>query len=607
VAGKAAAERSRWEGLGESMNVLTWNGAVLRVDGSRPRVIQDPIWLSGSDGTDFRFDATVPLPFHPALGAFAVESGREPGTVRLRGSTGYLAAQPGRRDVLFEADEGQTWLDFLLISPEDLADLRHILAYRWRLRPSGRVLEKSAIRLVPGFALEFGSVRMALTTDLPLASETRRIGARGSAYVPPPTFVINPGDAEDESIELAAPAAPSPLQSLQFELRPRGPNQLTDAHSREAFLRGSNCRLTLAPAEPRYVEPPVVVRRRDRDQFVRFLSREDSGAQTSLGIGFFTERCVLRRETNRYVTLSPGCEGLVFDQDGVSAGLGMLEAAAILPKGFSRRDGRLYADRSALPNAPHLAGPLIVFYDGTLDEYTPFLTGAIPALDVITQHMPQGSRVLLPAGLTRTKRRAPWYDPAFEHREIMNLLGYGRLPLIQSNADMVWVDDLIFLDRPSPIDIPAAQMRDLRQRALLPFDGPGEPVRRIYLKRSDPAGIQDRHEVERFLGQQGFESIVLDHMSHDKQMALFREAAFVVGSYGAGLCNILFSKPGLPVLELMDDSAFRPDLWQLCGKLGHLHGFMACPTAGQDLQARLLPDLQCFIELFHVLEKYGHA
>jgi hypothetical protein len=581
------------------MNVLTWHCAVMRVDKVRTRLVQDPIWLTGADGEDFTFDATVTTPVHPAIGPFEVQPGTLPGTVRFRHGDRLLTAGTGRREVVFEPDEGQTGQDFLLIGADDLDDLRHVLAHRWRLQPSSQVLGKADIRLVSGFGMQCGPVLVDLAANLPLASHTRRIGPRGTAYVPPPSFVIRPGDEAVESIEIADAVGPVMAPALQFELVQRRPGFATEVNTREAFMRGQNCRLTLPPAEPRYVEPPMVMHAQDRDLFVRFL-----GGQTALGIGFVTEFCQFRREAKRYVSLCPGCEGLVFDQDGAAGDLGMLERVPALPVGFTKREGRVWVERATLSNAPRLEGPLIVFYDGMLDHYTAWLTGAMPALDSICRHVPRNARLLLPASLSRTKRCPPWFDPPFEHREIMNLLGYGRLPIVLSGAELVFVDDVIFMDRPTAVDIPAEQMRDFRERVLLPFDGPGEPVRRIYLKRADPDGVQDRHEMEVFLGQQGFEPIVLEHMPHEKQINLFREAAFVVGSYGAGLCNIVFAKPGLRVLELMDDSAFRPDLWQLCGKLGHMHGFVGCKRVGQDWQSRLAPDPDHFKDLYFGLDGF---
>jgi capsular polysaccharide biosynthesis protein len=88
--------------------------------------------------------------------------------------------------------------------------------------------------------------------------------------------------------------------------------------------------------------------------------------------------------------------------------------------------------------------------------------------------------------------------------------------------------------------------------------------------------------MERLLLQQGFEPINLDHIPMLRQVELFRSAAFVVGSQGSGLSNIMFSPPGLRVLELGEGGQFHPDTWLLATKLGHLHGFLSCGASGVD-------------------------
>jgi capsular polysaccharide biosynthesis protein len=193
---------------------------------------------------------------------------------------------------------------------------------------------------------------------------------------------------------------------------------------------------------------------------------------------------------------------------------------------------------------------------------------------------------------------------SFNHREMMKLLGFGRLPTVESSADVVWVDDVIFMDRPTPETIPADQLRDFRERVLQPFGGPGERSRRIYIKRTGAGSVADRHEVERFLAVQGFEHVQLEHLTHEQQLKLFQEAAYVVGAHGGGLSNLVFSNPGVKVLELMPDDEFRPGFWTLANKLGLVYGFLGCPVTGASGDERLVPELKDFRNLFNMLEAY---
>jgi hypothetical protein len=580
------------------MNVLTWHGAVVRVDSRRNRLVQDPLWLTDTDGTDFSFDATSAKPLKTPLGELDMEPSDRPGTVRLRSGNRYLRAAPTHRDLNFEVEEDQApWETFLLLGPNDLADLRHILENRWRVRPSSRLLEKADIRVSAGFGLELGPVHLDLAVCLPLASYTRRGAspAGGTYYMPPASFIVRPGDESAESIELANSLPKNLAPTLHFELIPRRQPPPLEVETREAFMRATNCRLTLPPDEARFASPPIVMRAKDNDLFVRYV-----GQARTTPIGFVSNTCQMRREPKRYVALSRGCEGFVFDQDGSWSDIGVLDDSPALPIGFVRRDAKIWVDRDVIHEAPKLEGPLLVFYDGHLHSYTAWLTGAMPALDAMTRQVPRTSRLLLPGTLLQMQRR----PTSFNHREMMKLLGFGRLPTVESSADVVWVDDVIFMDRPTPETIPADQLRDFRERVLQPFGGPGERSRRIYIKRAGAGSVSDRHEVERFLAVQGFEHVQLEHLTHEQQLKLFQEAAYVVGAHGGGLSNLVFSYPGVKVLELMPDDEFRPDFWTLANKLGHVYGFIGCPVTGSSGDERLVPELKDFRNLFNMLDAY---
>jgi hypothetical protein len=580
------------------MNVLTWHGAVVRVDPRRNRLVQDPLWLNDADGSDFSFDATAPQPLRTPVGELEVEPSDRSGTVRLRSGNRYLRAAPTHRDLNFEHEEDQApWEIFLLLGPNDLADLRHILDNRWRIRPSSRLLEKADIRVSPGFGLELGPVHLDLTESLPLASNTRRAASPGGGtyYKPPASFVVRAGDEIAESIELANSLPKHLAPTLHFELMPRRQPPPVEVETREAFMRATDCRLTLQPEAPRYVSPPIVLRARDNELFVRY-ARQAGAAPT----GFVSGTCQMRRETKRLVALSRGCEGFVFDQEGCWSDFSVLDDAPALPAGFVRRDAKLWVDLDVIQEAPRLEGPLLVFYDGHLHSYSAWLTGAMPALDAMTRQVPRTSRLLLPGTLLQMQRR----PTSFNHREMMKLLGFGRLPTVESSADVVWADDVIFMDRPAPDAITADQLRDFRDRVLQPFGGPGERSRRIYIKRAGAGSVVERHEVERFLAVQGFEHVHLEHLSHEQQLKLFQEAAYVVGAHGGGLSNLVFSYPGVKVLELMPEDAFRPDFWTLANKLGHIYGFIGCPVSGGSGDERLVPDIQPFKDVFHTLEAY---
>jgi hypothetical protein len=560
------------------VNVLTWFGAVLRTDVARNRIAQDPIWMTKLDGLDFEVAGdTAQTP----LGNLRTVPGGRPGTVRFAAGKQWLTAAPTHHDLTLDYEENQALQTFLLIRPDDLADLRHILSRKWRLQPGRMILEKADIRLAQGFGLNLGNILIDLSTSLPLASDVRVARLRGGAYVPPTSFRIQPGDNFAESIELAegvtgsssglgSASASTTAATAEIELFPRRRDPTTEVTYEQTLVSAPNARIVLAERANAHMAPPLVISRNDRNLVIDALEHLEATANRD------ENSLQLRREHNRHVCLGRGAEGLVFDRDGTCTDLAGVRNAELLPAGLRRRNGGLWLDRGVLETAPRLSGTHIVFYDTRLDNFDYWLAGAIPALDILSRHAPRNYRILLPSGLTRIRSHAMLFD----HREVMAVLGFGQVPVAESPAPVVLVDDLVYMDKPTPGALPAPLVCEFRDRVLQRFDGRGEPTRRIYLRPAQGGG--DRTDMERFLLQQGFEPINLDHTPMMRQVELFRSAAFVVGGQGSGLSNIMFAPPGLRVLELGESGHFHPDNWLLATKLGHLHGFLGCSEGGVD-------------------------
>jgi hypothetical protein len=531
------------------------------MDPARSRLMQDPIWMTTLDGLDF--EATGE-PIGTPLGSLRTQPGALPGTVRFAGGGLYLSAGPAQRDLTLEPDDGPALQGFLLIRPDDLADIRQLLNHSWRLLPSRRPLGKADIRLIQGFKLMLGSVLLDLTTSLPLGSPTRRPPLRGGGYMAPSNFVLRAGDPEASFIELAEPGmVQAEAPSTDIELTDWGYDPTERVAEERTLASAANARIDLEEAVPGYAPPPVVITARDRDLFARAML--PGGAASALA-GAASQ---LRREADRYVCLARGAEGVVFDAEGRGLNLSHLAGGAALPAGFDARGGKLWMDRALMEKAPRLQGTYAVFYDRCLDNLDYYMPGSIPALYALLRQMPDAI-MLLPAGLSRIRSTATLFD----HREVLAAAGFARVKVVDNPAALVRVEDLIYLDRPVPAALPGPVLERCRDHVLQLFDGRGEAVRRLYLrpKNSGPP----RQAMERFLLSQGFEPVQLDHMPTGRQIDLFRTASFVVGSYGAGLGNILFSTRGLRVLELMDERVFEPFIWRLAGKLGHIYGFLGC-------------------------------
>jgi hypothetical protein len=144
------------------INILTWHGAVVRLDHRRNRLVQDALWLTDAAGADFAFDPRCAASLTTPVGQIEITSSGRGSAMRLRQGHRYLRALPSHRELSFEPEEDHdVWATFLVLAANDLADLRHVLDKRWRVRPSLRALEKADIRITGGFGLELGGGRGA--------------------------------------------------------------------------------------------------------------------------------------------------------------------------------------------------------------------------------------------------------------------------------------------------------------------------------------------------------------------------------------------------------------------------------------------------------------
>jgi capsular polysaccharide biosynthesis protein len=106
----------------------------------------------------------------------------------------------------------------------------------------------------------------------------------------------------------------------------------------------------------------------------------------------------------------------------------------------------------------------------------------------------------------------------------------------------------------------AGFFRDLRAASL---HGKAAYPRRIYIDRRGTSArrLVNEDEVVQALDRLGFVPVVLEHLSVDDQVGLFANADIVVGPHGAGLCNIVYARPGCRLVELHMDTyphwAFR--------------------------------------------------
>jgi capsular polysaccharide biosynthesis protein len=104
---------------------------------------------------------------------------------------------------------------------------------------------------------------------------------------------------------------------------------------------------------------------------------------------------------------------------------------------------------------------------------------------------------------------------------------------------------------------------------------PDEKKLRVYISRAVPYAriLANEEEILPALMEMGFQVFRLEEMPFDEQVRVFRNAEIVVGPHGAGFTNLIFSKPGTHVVEILAKGYERRCYWTLSDELGHDYRF----------------------------------
>lgn len=120
--------------------------------------------------------------------------------------------------------------------------------------------------------------------------------------------------------------------------------------------------------------------------------------------------------------------------------------------------------------------------------------------------------------------------------------------------------------------IPAHYVEQLRAR-LLP-NRPSTRAHRLFISR-EGAGkrvMENQSALMTVLTDHGFQKVAPEELTPQQQIELFYDAEAVVGSHGAGLSNVLFSRC-LKVIELFPSWYVVPHYYYLSKSLGHDYAY----------------------------------
>ena len=111
-------------------------------------------------------------------------------------------------------------------------------------------------------------------------------------------------------------------------------------------------------------------------------------------------------------------------------------------------------------------------------------------------------------------------------------------------------------------------MISLRENVLSKIATTNKFPKKIYVKRcSTYRNILNPDEVERFLSSVGFSIVMPETMSFADQVILFNNADHIIGTTGAAMANIIFTKPDCKINILFNSSRYNAfEYWKNIGE-----------------------------------------
>jgi hypothetical protein len=167
-------------------------------------------------------------------------------------------------------------------------------------------------------------------------------------------------------------------------------------------------------------------------------------------------------------------------------------------------------------------------------------------------------------------------------RQSLELLGISPDKWIAASSKMhLEARHLIVPSLPGPMGTLPRWSSEFLRRQILPQIQAG-PKRRLYISRQKAKRrrLANPEEIEPLLESYGFEAVFLEEMSLAQQAALFAGASAVVAPHGAGLSNLVFCPPEIPVIELFSPHYLVPCYWNLASDNDLRYGFVLGEETG---------------------------
>jgi len=559
------------------MKLLTWHGTIVRQepDGTR---IHAPLWPVRDIAVDLDLDIPADRLTEPLIlpGGLVVTAAPDGPGVQIRQADRYLCADPAIGALGFFRHVARAWETFLPLSDAEVADLRDIVSHGWNVVDTGEAVSPGAVWPTDAFELAVGAARIDLRAGIP------RLDASGEVRL----ALTRDGAV----LGLRRGAAVAARDELHLRQCPLIESPLVD---RAAFAACDEGSIMLQAEIDEHGFLPLSARAADQDwMHARFWRPQGPR------LGPYRPQLRLVKERNKYVMLTPGQRGVVFDAQGARTATGFRLNQPVAARGVLLREGdTIFIDRAALDAAPVLPGCHAVFGCGNLpfDDYWAF--HALLPLFLMQDDLPAGTKLLVPAAAGDAAGQTRMAD----YRAALAAWGFGDMEVVEMPPPLCRVEAVTWLDHFDSDTIPAGLLAAARAHVLARFT-PSRAARRVFVRRRGTRAVLNENEVEQTLQPLGFETHEMESLTADEQIALFRDADHVVAAHGPALTNLLYCAPGTRVLELMPNPEYRSAFADISDKLGLAHAVLPCDTDNGQFVGNMRVDVGAMRRLLRQLE-----
>jgi hypothetical protein len=217
-----------------------------------------------------------------------------------------------------------------------------------------------------------------------------------------------------------------------------------------------------------------------------------------------------------------------------------------------------------LPTVQRWPGRIGVLTSLWSDGYYHWLFDVLPRLELLRRAGAEPERLVVSADL-------PFQRETLERVGVEPARWIAAGPKLHLEAETLAVPSL-----PGDMGTPPAWAHAFLRRALMPSADEEGRRRRIYVSRKNSARrrVVDEPRIAEVLAAHGFEPVFPEALSVAEQARLFHSASAVVAPHGAALSNLVFCRPGTPVVELFTPRYVATCYWIIAAYGGLRYGYV---------------------------------